>query len=356
MRSVGPGIAGSVPQAGMAASAGAPGHLGDLYNPLFDEDGMLKPGAGPQHPSMGLAMGAQMVPPGSGLPTFCALPGPLGTPAGGGGPSMSTAIVKLGVVDLTSPRKMSQPYLDQSIQKGPVCINFVAGACLNPRECGRRHPDDMQEVAHLLEILKRKPCKFGNSCQWRPRCVFRHPEDGPLPDLPGYMGTKGFTGFTGFTGLVPAPGSTEPGAATWRPPGAGERLMVWTRPGSALPLEAPPAVEPEAATGTAGSSASRASSGPAALSPALAAAVGGTADGGEAPGGLSEEENFAAGEDDCLRKPGAGQVTVSTKKMIEEQQAEIERLRGLLAGVSQPPKRPAERMAMLRPLLPAQQC
>jgi len=199
------GITGGGPQLGMSGMK-----MGEVYNPLFDEDGVLKLGA-QAPPGMGMA-------PGASLPAFSALPGPPGQPA------MSTAIVKLGAVDLTTTRTTPQPYLDQSLQKGPVCINFVAGACMNPKACGRRHPEDMQEIAHLLEILKRKPCKFGNSCQ-RPRCVFRHPEDGPLPaDLPGYIGTKGFTGFTGFTGLVPAAG-TEPGG--FQAPGAGERLMVW---------------------------------------------------------------------------------------------------------------------------------
>jgi len=300
------GITGGGPQVGMSG----PGmKTGEVYNPLFDEDGALKPGAQAQ-PGMGMA-------PGASLPTFSALPGPTGQPA------MSTAIVKLGVVDVTTSRKMTQPYIDQSLQKGPVCINFVAGSCANPKACGRRHPEDMQEVAHLLEILKRKPCKFGNSCQ-RPRCVFRHPEDGPLPaDLPGYIGTKGFTGFTGFTGLVPAAG-TEPG--NFQAPAAGERLMVWNgalgahhTPPAHTTTASPAATETEQAEGA------------------------GILDVGEAQGEPTEEQQRQQ------REIQDQQEAETHKLQIEEQQQEIDRLRSMLSSVNGPPKT-SERQAKLSPL------
>lgn len=310
------GITGGGPQVGLSG----PGmKAGEVYNPLFDEDGMLKSGA-QAPPGMSVA-------PGVGLPTFSALPGTAGQPA------TSTAIVKLGIVDLTTPRKMTPPYLDQSLQKGPVCINFVAGACMNPRACGRRHPEDMQEVAHLLEILKRKPCKFGNSCQW-PRCVFRHPEDGPLPDLPGYMGSKGFTGFTGFTGLVPAAG-TEPGA--FQTPGAGERLMVWNGAQSTSPQALPPASPATTET--------RQPEGSGALVAAEAEAKvvlaqdrhNGAKDRGEPP---QEQKHQKESQDQHEVERHMSQ--------IEEQQQEIERLRTMLSSVNGPPAT-LESQAELRP-------
>jgi len=299
------GITGGGPQVGMSSLGMI---TGQVHNPLFDEDGMLKPGAQP--------------PPGmTVVPTFSALPGTHGQPA------TSTAIVKLGVVDLTTPRKMTQPYLDQSLQKGPVCINFVAGTCMNPKACGRRHPEDVQEVAHLLEILKRKPCKFGNSCQWRPRCVFRHPEDGPLPDQPGFMGSKGFTGFTGFTGLVPAAGS-EPGL--FQPPGAGERLMVWNGAQGTQP--SPPAVTiaPQAAVEARQTEGSGAPLVSAASQQSLVEA--------STEAALAHEDRGEPPKEQKQQEESQDQQELEKhKSQIKEQQQEIERLRTMLSVVNGPP-------------------
>jgi len=300
--------------------------VGDLYNPLFDEEGKLRPEGQP--PGMGMAAGMQM--PGvPGAPAFSALPGQPGGP--------STAIVKLGVMDM-APRKMPDP----SLQKGPICINFVAGACMSSRECGRWHPEDMTEVAHLLEIWKRKPCKFGKSCRW-PRCVFWHPEDGPLPDLPGDIGTKGFTGFTGFTGLVPATG-TEPGA--FQKPVAGERLMVWNgaramqEQQQAAKLEVPMPSDatqmPCSQSAVAGPSGASSEDLPAAASSQPLQE--GRTELPKEP--KKKEEAQSAPQAKKQRKQIEEQAEEHTeekqKKQIEDQNEEIQRLRSMLSNINGP--------------------
>jgi len=330
------GITGAASRVGMA---GLGVKAGDLYNPLFDE----RPESQPL-PGMGMVRPAnlQLMPgvPGA-LPSFSALPGPPG------GPSTSTAIVKLGVMDM-APRKMPDP----SLQKGPICINFVAGACMSSRECGRWHPEDMNEVAHLLEIWKRKPCKFGKSCRW-PRCVFWHPEDGPLPDLPGDIGTKGFTG---FTGLVPAAG-TEPGA--FQKPVAGERLMVWNgargmpEQQQAAKLEVP---APTDAAQMAGSQASVAEA-PRASSeePPVAASRPAREGHMELPKESKKKQEAQPAQEVKKQKKQIEEQTEEQnekqnakqneeqneegqKKQIEDQNEEIQRLRSMLSNINGPQK------------------
>jgi len=276
------GITGAASRVGMA---GLGVKAGDLYNPLFDERPESQPTSG-----MGMVRPASMqtmpgVP--GALPSFSALPGPPG------GPSTSTAIVKLGVMDM-APRKMPDP----SLQKGPICMNFVAGACMSSSECGRWHPEDMTEVAHLLEIWKRQPCKFGKSCR-RPRCVFWHPGDGPPPDLPEDMGTKAFTGFTGFTGLVPAAG-TEPG--TFQKPVAGERLMVW---GPSMP-EQQQAAKLEVPAPT---------------------------DAAQMAGSRVTEEQKQKGKQNAKKNEEQDEERL---KQIEDQNEEIQRLRNMLSNINGP--------------------
>lgn len=239
------------------------------------------------------------------LPTFSALPGPPG------GPSPSTAIVKLGAMDM-APRKAP----DSSL---PVCINYLAGACMSPRECGRWHPEDVNEVTQLLETFKRKPCMYGRSCR-RPRCVFWHPENGPLPDFPG----EGLAGFTGFTGLVPAAG-TEPGAFQ-KPLAAGERLMIWGgTQGQQEQAARPDAPESAGAEQAPGPQASAA----------------------EAPPRVSSEEEaleaqlaMEAKQQKKQRKQPEEQSEENLKQ-IEAQNEEIQRLRNMLStmtGSIKPPK------------------
>merc|ERR1712129_386561 len=243
-----------------------------------------------------------------------------------------------------APRKMPDP----SLQKGPICINFVAGAFMSSRECGRWHPEDMNEVAHLLEIWKRKPCKFGKSCRW-PRCVFWHPEDGPLPDLPGDMGTKGFTG---FTGLVPATG-TEPGA--FQKPVAGERLMVWNgargmqEQQQAAKLDVPMPTDAAQITGSQASVAEvprRASSEEA---PAAASSRPAREGRMELPKEPKKKEEAQPAQEAKKQKKQIveqseeqkeGKNEEKQKKQIEDQNEEIQRLRNMLSNINGPRKPP----------------
>jgi len=60
-----------------------------------------------------------------------------------------------------------------------VCIQYLAGKC-GDAHCPRRHPVGETELAKWRAYFKRRVCKWGGGCRWRPSCIYGHPEDGIL--------------------------------------------------------------------------------------------------------------------------------------------------------------------------------
>lgn len=105
-------------------------------------------------------------------------------------PSSGFALAVPGT-DMITGGGSSLPAVRPPTQK--VCIMFLAtSACEKGDQCPLKHPTEPEEVAYWHELFKKTPCKWGETCKWRPRCIYFHPqsEAAPVPPPDGAPATS----------------------------------------------------------------------------------------------------------------------------------------------------------------------
>lgn len=99
--------------------------------------------------------------------------------AGGGKASGHRDKDRMNDVGSWTDRRGGTDAPDGEMHESALCIPFVLGSCTKGNQCRLRHPLE-GDVGEARAALRRKPCRFGNTCR-RQDCIFRH--DGPPTEL-----------------------------------------------------------------------------------------------------------------------------------------------------------------------------